>query len=298
MAFDFSKYIGQAPAAAPTPSVAQYASGYTQGSNEGLDPALASQLFNYVGRNESDANLQGEDTKQKLIDAGLIKSITYSGGEGGEDQQFYALGDKAPSNFQGNISHTDHTPEAQRIIGADSGVAKAQGLVNPNATYKDPTWGNVTTSSNLNRKDPGWDTFWKVAPMLPGLFAMGAPMLFGGLAGAGGATAGGLIGNQTVSEIGGGAIAQGGSATAGNLLSSLPSGITSRFADLVKNSISSLNSKKGFNPVSAALGLAGGIPGVGQFTPAVQAAMNLAGGGGFDFTKYIPMGLQQIAKGL
>jgi hypothetical protein len=264
MAFDFSKYIpDQSTGTTPPSSVAQYTPGYTEGSNTGLDPAIASQLFNYIGRSDSDANLQDPDVKQKLIDAGLLKSITYAGGEGGEDQQFYALGDKAPSNFAGNISRTDHTPEAQRIIGADSGVAKAQGLLNPNAVYKDPVFGNVTTSANLNRKDPGWDTFWKVAPMLPGLFAMGAPMMFGGLTGAGGATAGGMIGNQTLSDIGGGAIAQGGSATASNLLSNMR-WLQKLFPDLVKTGIKGLASNNGK----------------------------------FDFSKYIPTGLQQIAKGL
>ncbi len=265
MAFDFSKYVPQSPtAAAPPSSVAQYAPGFTQGtSNDGLDPALASQLFNYVGRTDADANQFDPQVKQKLIDAGLLKSITEGGAEGGDAQTFYELGDKAPSNFAGNITHTDHTPEMQRIIGADTGVAKAQGLVNPAAVKDDPVWGKVTTSGNLNRKDPGWDTFWKVAPMLPAVFAAGAPMLFGGLSGAGGATAGSMIGNQTLSDIGGGAIAQGGSATASNIFANAPAWLQKALPDLLKSGIKGLNTSNGK----------------------------------FDFSKYIPTGLQAIAKG-
>lgn len=271
--FDFSSYLPPPPGqtgeatsttAASPQSVAQYTPGYTQGSNAGLDPALASQMTKYVGLSDSDANNIDPAVKQQLIDAGLIKSITEGGAEGGDAQTFYELGDNAPSNFAGNISHTDHTPEMQRIIGADTGVAKAQGLTDPSAVYKDPVFGNVTTSGNLNRKDPGWDTFWKVAPMLPGLFAMGAPMLFGGLAGAGGATAGAMVGDQSLSDIGGGAIAQGGSATAGDLLSNVP-WLQKYLPQLAKQGIGQLNSSNGK---------------------------------GFDFSKFIPMGLQQIAKGL
>ncbi len=272
MAFDFSQYLPPPPSASgtstPAPSsVAQYTPGYTQGSaatNAALDPALTSQLFKYVGLDDSDANMQGADTKQKLIDAGLLKSITEgAGGDGGDTgQTFYELGDNAPTNFAGNITKTDHTPEMQRIIGADTGIAATQGLTNPSYVKNDPVWGNVTTSGNLNRKDPGWDAFWKVAPMLPGVLAMGAGSLFGGLADAGGATAGGMVGSQSLSDIGGGAIAQGGSATASNLFANAPAWLQKALPDLVKTGIKGLNSN-----------------------------------GKFDFSKYIPTGLQAIAKG-
>ena len=265
MAFDFSKYTGDASGATPPPSIAQYTPGFNTAPTTPIDPALASQLFNYVGQSDADLATADQGVKQKLIDAGLIQSLTEGGAEGGQAQQFYELGPNAPSNFAGNISHTDHTPEMQRIIGADSGVAKDQGLLNPSAVYKDPTFGNVTTSGNLNRKDPGWDTFWKVAPLLPSLFAFGMPLIAGaaGLAGAGGATAGTMIGNQTLSDIGGGAIAQGGSATAGSMLSNLP-WLQKMFPDLLKTGIKGLASNNGK----------------------------------FDFSKYISPAVTQLAKGL
>ncbi len=266
MPFDFSQYLppppGQtSPQAAPPQSVAQYDPGYNTAPTTPVDPALASQLFKYVGLNDSDANMQGADTKQKLIDAGLLKSITEgAGGDGGDvGQTFYELGDNAPSNFAGNISHTDHTPEMQRIIGADTGVAQAQGLVNPSAVYKDPEFGNVTTSGNLNRKDPGWDTFWKVAPILPGLLAGGAGALFSGLDAAGGATAGALAGDQTAGAFGG-ALNTGVDATSSGL--SMSPWLTKALPQLIKQGISGLNSN-----------------------------------GKFDFSKYIPTGIQAIAKG-
>jgi hypothetical protein len=269
MAFDFSSYIPQSPtqatpaATTPTSSVGQYTPGFSEGPSANLDPALASQLFGYIGKTDSDANLLGADTKQKLIDAGLLKSITQGGAEGGDAQTTYELGDNAPTNFEGHTTRIDNTPEYQRVIGADSGAAKDQGLINPNAVKDDPLWGKVTYAGNKNQHD-SMDTFWKVAPFIPSLFAMGAPLLFGGLAAAGGATAGGMIGSQTLSDIGGGTIAQGGAATASDLFAGAPAWLQKALPDLAKSGIKGLAS----------------------------------GDGKFDFSKYIPTGLQAIAKGL
>jgi hypothetical protein len=266
MAFDFSKYVPQSPAsqtppAATPPSVGQYTPGFGSGPDTNLDPTLAKQLFSYIGKNDSDANLLGEDTKNQLVQAGLLKPITEGGQDSGGAQTFYELGDKAPTNFQGHISQTDNTPETQRIIGADV-TSKMGGLTDPNAVYKDPLWGNVTTEGNKNQHD-SMDTFWKVAPFIPSLFAMGAPMLFSGLADAGAASAGLMAGDQTLSGIGGGAIAQGGSATASDLFANAPAWLQKALPDLTKTTIKGLASS----------------------------------GGKFDFSKYIPTGLQAIAKG-
>lgn len=300
MAFDFSKYTGDASGAIPSPSIAQYTPGYSTAPDTPIDPAIASQLFNYVGKSDADLATSDQDVKQKLIDAGLIKSITEgAGGEGGDvGQTFYELGDHAPSNFSGNISHTDHTPELQRIIGADNTK-----LLNPQAVYKDSEFGNVTTQGNKDQRDGGWDTFWKVAPLIPAAFAAimsGGAMapLLAEMPEAGGATAGGMIGGQTLSDIGGGAIAQGGSATAGGALSDLPASVAKAFPDVVKNSISGLNSNNGkYNPLSALTSMFGGaIP--PWLMPVVSASLGAAQGKGFDFTKFISPAVGAISKGL
>jgi hypothetical protein len=271
MAFDFSKYTtdtstsGASPA--PASSIAEYTPGYGAGPASDLDPALAKQLFSYIGKNDSDANLLGEDTKNQLIQKGLLKPITQGGGEGGDvGQTTYELGDNAPTNFEGHTTRTDNTPGLSRIIGADSGAAKDQGLVNPAAVKNDPMWGNVTYAGNKNQHD-SMDTFWKVAPFIPSLFAMGAPLLFSGLAGAGGATAGALVGSQTPGLFGG-ALNTGAAATASDFFASAPAWLTKAIPKLAESGIKGLAS----------------------------------GNGKFDFTKYISglagSAVSQFAKGL
>jgi hypothetical protein len=262
----------------------QYTPGFGAGPATGLDPAIASQLFQYVGKSDADTQLLDPKVKQQLIDAGLLQSITEGGAEGGTPQQFYELGANAPTNFSGHISHVDLTPEAQRLVSPTQAEGMGQKLFNPNLVAHDSLFGDLTMQGNI---DPNESTFskigWKIAPMIP--MALAAIMSGGALAPllasmpeAGGATAGAMIGGQTLSDIAGGAIAQGGAATASDLLSGLPSWISSQVPGAVRGGISSLPGNDGkFNPLGTALSI--GSAGLGQLgvpswiTPALMAAM-------------------------
>jgi hypothetical protein len=262
----------------------QYTPGFGAGPATGLDPAIASQLFQYVGKSDADTQLLDPKVKQQLIDAGLLQSITEGGAEGGDPQQFYELGANAPTNFSGHISRIDNTPEAQRLVSPTQVQGMGEKLFNPNMVVHDPTFGDLTMQGNV---DPNESTFskigWKVGSMAPAILAtvmssgMMAPML-AEMAGSGGATAGAMIGGQTLSDIAGGAIAQGGAATAGDLLSGLPSWVTSQVPGAVRGGITSLGSNDGkFNPLGTLLSLGGA--GLGQLgvpswlTPTLAAAM-------------------------
>jgi hypothetical protein len=262
----------------------QYTPGFGAGPATGIDPAVAAQLFQYVGKSDADTALLDPKVKQQLIDAGLLQSITEGGAEGGDAQQFYELGANAPTNFSGHISRIDNTPEAQRLVSPTQVQGMGEKLFNPNMVVHDPMFGDLTMQGNV---DPNESTFskigWKVGSMAPAILAtvmssgMMAPML-SEMAGSGGATAGAMIGGQTLSDIAGGAIAQGGAATAGDLLSGLPSWVTSQVPGAVRGGITQLGTGDGkFNPLGTLMSL--GSAGLGQLgvpswlTPALAAAM-------------------------
>jgi hypothetical protein len=322
MAFDFSKYIpaastpdtlGALPAGVTPQDVSQMYS-LQMHPVENPDDVMIRDTDGNVTGSMKDLNADGYatqkaqwDEQQKLAEAGLLSGPQKVGGaEGGDPQTVQWLGSAAPAQLSG---HNDYNPalglkEGQRLVYAgdlndSTGTYKNDlKLLNDNAVYNDPNWGKLTYAANVDHKDGMWDMFWKVAPMLPGLFAMGAPALFGGLTGAGGATAGGLVGNQT-SGMFGGALNTGVDATAGSLLSDAPAWFAKQFPELVKGSISGLNSSKGkLNPLSMAMQLAGGIPGASSVMPFANMALTLGRGGGFDFSKFLPQGISMLAKGL
>lgn len=300
MPFDFSSYLPPPPGQTGGPASTfspQTMGALPTGITQQDIPQMQSLMFHPVTNPDEQIQRDGEgnvlgsfkdlspdayktqkaqwNEQQKLIDAHLLQQQTTGNTSQGEAPTTYnQLGSAAPAQLSGHDSYSGslgtNKGELGRLVytgklndSTGDYTNKDQKLLNPSAVGTDPNWGQYTTAANIDHKDPGWDTFWKVAPMLPGLFAMGAPALFGGLTGAGGATAGAMIGDQSLSNIGGGAIAQGGSASAGSLLSNLPASFQKYFPQAVKQGIGQLNSNSKF-----------------------------------DFSKYIPTGLQMIAKGL
>jgi len=178
-------------------------------------------------------------------------------------------------------------------------------LINSSQQGDDSMWGKITNEANV-KDDHANDLFWKIAPMLPMVFATimsGGAMapLLAEMPEAGGATAGALVGDQTAGMFGG-ALNSGTGATAGGLLDSASPWLSKSLPNTIKSSISSLNSGK-FNPTSTLTGLAGSAIGASGIMPdmpswampAISAGMNVAKGGGFDWSKYlIPLAMKGL----
>ena len=170
------------------------------------------------------------------------------------------------------------------------------GLINSSQVGNDPLWGKITNEANI--KDTSNQFLNKYGPMVAMAIATvmsggaGAAM-FGGLDAAGGATAGALAGDATATGAFGGAEA----ATAGSALADSGSWLTQALPNLVKSGITTLGNggdlKSGLLGAAeglggAALGASGIMPDVPSYTmPLVNAALGIAKGGSFDFSKFI-----------
>jgi hypothetical protein len=345
MAFDFSAYQPSTPAAAPTagalpPGITQndiQQMNYLQANPVANDPSQQ-MVYDTDGNSmglmkdlHPDVYQQSEDQwneQQKLTSAGLLGGPQKVGGaDGGDQQTVQYFGGAVPASFAGHSDYNPNTPqgtnqgELGRIVytGQENDSSGSfdtnKKLIDSNAVYDDPNWGKLTTLANIDQKSP-MDTFWKIAPMIPMAIATimssgAAAPLFAGLDNAGGATAGAMIGDQTASDIAGGAIAQGGAATAGNALAGSSAWFQKMFPNLVKGGISSLPGGGKNTGISLAEQVAGGaldnsgiLASTGGFdwtkyAPLVSAGINIARGGTFDWSRYLPnLALQSIAKGM
>ncbi len=331
MGFDFSSYLPPPPGQGST---AQASAGSAFGAlPQGITsqdiPQLNSLMYHPVDNPDSqnvmdgDGNVMGSmkdlnpsgyatqkaqwDEQQKLMNANLLHSNVSSNSESGNPQVYNQLGTAAPASFSGHDSYTGvlgtNKGEGGRLVytgGLNDSTGNytntSQKLLNKDAVYNDPTWGQYTTDANINKSDGGWDTFWKIAPLIPSLIAGGVGMF--GLAGAGGATAGDIAaGADTGGMFGTPLAAAGGS---GATASFLPAALARALPNAVKGTIQGLNSNGGkLNPLGLATSLVPGALGLPSWVgPLANAGIGLAQGGGFDFSKYLPMGLQTIAKGL
>jgi hypothetical protein len=244
-----------------------------------LDPAMVNQIWSVLaaGPVGTGADPQLAAARDYLMQNGLLQDVPANTGDANTAER-YQLGINAPHNFSGYALTGDTPDEGLRLSSVQQMTGNGQTLVNPDMHAVDPLYGDLTLQANVKQPKSAMDTFWKIAPMLPGLFAFGLPSLLGeGLSAAGGATAGALAGDQTLSDIGGGALS--GTASASDALSSLPSWIQSQVPNAIKGGIGSLNSNDGkFNPLGTLSSFAGA--GLGQLgvpswlTPALSAAMN------------------------
>jgi hypothetical protein len=261
MAFDFSKYTPQdvaqtaaTPAATPTSTDPQY------------DPAMTNQIWSVMNAGpqgvEIDPGLKA--ARDYLMDKGLLQDVPANQGDSNTDER-YTLGLNAPHNFS-LYSLTGDTPadERSRLTSVQDVQGNGQKLYNPSDVKTDPLYGDMTHQGNVDANESGlMKAFWKVAPMLPGALAFGAPMMFGGLAGAGGATAGALVGDQTPGMFGG-ALNTGASAVGDNVFAGLPASLQKYLPEAIKQGIKGLGSNNGK----------------------------------FDFSKYISPAITQAIKGL
>ncbi len=264
MAFDFSNYIPQSPTAAssPTQAAAPAAPAAPQ-----YDPAMTQQIWKVMDAGPTgvadDAGLA--KARDYLMQNGLLSDVAANQGEGNTAER-YELGLNAPHNFS-LYSKTGDTPanENARLSSVEQVQGNGQKLFNPSAVKHDPLYGDMTYRGNVDPNESGaMKAFWKVAPMAPALLAGGVGLgMFGALDAAGGATAGGLVGDQTAGAFGG-ALNSGSGATASNIFADAPVWLQKALPDLLKTGIKGMASNNGK----------------------------------FDFSKYIPTGLQAIAKGL
>ena len=132
------------------------------------------------------------DEQQKLVNANLLNGPYKVGGAEGGDQQTISGG--FGSAVPDIVAHRDGSPYQVTKENAPSQLAYAgkmndssggadfdqfghgtgqSQLIDPTKIINGENWGEYTPSYNIKHpEEKGWDVFWKVAPMLPGLFAM------------------------------------------------------------------------------------------------------------------------------
>lgn len=244
--------------------------------------------------------------QQKLQAAGILGPVSQSGGADGSPMQNNThFGDAVPASFVGHDNYVDTpqgTPEGQATRVTSTNVPGQTDLYNKDAVFNDPNWGSLTTTGNINQHTQLSDTLFKYAPLAVAAFAGAAPLMFGDLAAAGGATAGGLAGDATSTGAYGGAA----SAAPGNAFSGMPSWLQNAIPNTVKSGITTLgnggDAKSGL--LGAAEGLGGAAIGASGLTsdlpswasPVINAGIGLAKGGTFDFSKFIGPGLNLASK--
>ncbi len=313
MAFDFSKYATQPPtAAAPAPvTPAAPQAPPAAADTPQYDPAMTSQIWKVMDAGPSGVADDPGLTKARdyLMQNGLLDDVAANTGDSNTAER-YELGLNAPHDFS-LYSKTGDTPanENARLSSVEQVKGNGQKLIDPTAVKHDPLYGDMTARGNVNpNESAAMKLFWQAAPMAPALLAGGVGLgLFGGLDAAGGATAGSLVGDQTASAIGGGAL-NGSTATASPLLSNAPSWLTKTLPNAVKTGISGLASGNGkfdfskYLPMALSAAASGaGLP--SYALPLASTAFNLAKGGGFDFTNYLGnmaanTGINMIRQGL
>lgn len=208
-----------------------------------LDPAMTQQIWKVLGSDPNNVDPSLSSARDYLLQNGLLNLVPANNGESNTAAR-YELGLNAPHNFAG-YSQTGDTPtEPMRLSSVEQMKGNDQTLVNPNLHATNPLYGDMTLQGNVKQPSrPLEDTFWKVAPMLPALFAT--------------IMSGGALAPMLASmpEAGGTA------ANAGLLgLEAAPSWAEGLGLDkLIKGGISSLNSNNGkFNPMSMLGPLLGG----------------------------------------
>lgn len=242
-----------------------------------LDPAMTQQIWKVLGSDPNSVDSSLAPARDYLLQNGLLNLVPANTGESNTAAR-YELGLNAPHNFAGYSQTGDTPPEAMRLSSVEQMHGNDQSLYNPDVHAVNPLYGDMTLQGNVKQPSSGWDTFWKVAPMIPAAFA--AIMSGGALAPllaempeAGGATAGSLVGDATSSGAYGGM-----GASAGDFASSLPSWVTNQIPNAIKGGISSLNANDGkFNPLSMLSSMGGGAMGYGKL---LASALRQYGAGG------------------
>ncbi|MGH7782236.1 MAG: hypothetical protein ACREO5_00100 [Candidatus Binatia bacterium] len=116
-------------------------------------------------------------------DQGLLTGHAATSGDSNMDA-YFSGGDRLPAIFR--TEHNLNVGATMKDSGGDAsyynwlnatgGATSADHTVsgklkNPNLVENDPTFGKLTLAANVDQKDPFWDTFWQIAPMIPMMIA-------------------------------------------------------------------------------------------------------------------------------
>lgn len=260
------------------------------------DPAITKRIWDILGQDPNDPRFQKQieyrdsdgsgsgqmiansaydpeldAARQWLVDNNYVQQTGGNSGEG-NTANAYQWGAGAPgAKSMAGYTLTGDTPaEAARFVSTQQMKGNGQTAINPDLVGDSPIYGQMTMQGNVKQPKSPWDTFWKVAPMLPAAFA--AVMSGGALAP--------LL--ASMPEAGG---------TAANMgllgLDAAPGWAEGLGLDkLVKGGISALNSNDGkFNPL-AFLGPVLGAAGV----PGSAISLGQLGLGAMQGKKVNPMG--------
>lgn len=133
-----------------------------------INPAYTQDIFKIMDMGP--AGVAGDPQMAKERDA-LIAGGFLQDTASGDQGEAYTLGLNAPHNMAAYSGTGDLAPSPLRLQNVNESKSNNQTLADTSMVAHTQLWGDMTYQGNIVQPKSGWDTFWKVAPMLPALFA-------------------------------------------------------------------------------------------------------------------------------